>query len=109
MRLSYIQRYKIVRNTFKDATIRETAEKLHEHSRHLTWQGVEIESSALMKALGSITSNGQCSFSQLDESKNHSLIEAINSPLKNLPRFNYDSWMDDLMQDFDVCQGMISA
>ena len=98
-----------MRNTIQDATIRETAEKLHEHSRHLTWQGVEIESSALMKALRSITSNGQCFFSQLDETKNHSLIEAINSQLKNLPRFNYDSWMDDLMQDFDVCKGMISA
>ena len=96
-----------MRNSFKDATIRETAEKLHEHSRHLTWQGVEIESSAFMNALESITSNGQCSFSQLDETKNH--IEAINSKLKNLPRFNYDSWMDQLMHNFGVCKGMISA
>ena len=75
----------------------------------MTWQGVEIESSALMKALGSITSNGQCSYSQLDETKNQTFVEEINSKLENLPRFNYDSWMNDLMQDFDVCKGMISA
>ena len=98
-----------MRNTFKDATIRETAEKLHEHSRHLTWQGEEIESGAFMNALESITSNGQCSFSQLDETKNQSFFEAINSKLNNLPRFNYDSWMDQLMREFDVCKGMISA
>ena len=92
MRLSYIQRYKIVRNTFKDATIRETVEKLHEHSRHLTWEGEEKESSDFMNALESITSNGQCSI-----------------VFKNYSGFNYDSWMDHLMQDFDVCKGMISA
>ena len=98
-----------MRNIFKDATIRETAKKLHEHSRHLTWEGEKIESSDFMYALGSITSNGQCSFSQLDETKNQSFIETINSKLKNLPRFNYDSWMDHLMREFDVCKGMISA
>ena len=102
-----------MRNTFEDATRRETAEKLHEHGRDMTWKGVEMEATALMKALGSITSNGQCSYSQLftkqEEIKNQSFVETINSKLKNLPRFTYDSWMFQIMNQFDVCKGMISV
>ena len=98
-----------MRNTFEDATRRETAEKLHEHSRDMTWKGVEMEATALIKAMGSTTSNGQCSYSQLDDTKNQSFVETINSKLKNLPRFNYDSWMFQIMNRFDVCKGMISA
>ena len=98
-----------MRNTFEDATRRETAEKLHEHSRDMTWKGVEMEATAFIKAMGSTTSNGQCSYSQLDETKNQSFVETINSKLKNLPRFNYDSWMFQIMNRSDACKGMISA
>ena len=96
-----------MRNNFQDATIRETAEKLHEHNRDMTWQGAEIESTALMKSLESMTSNGQCSYSQMNETEEQSIIEIINSQLKNLTRFTYGSDMDQMMFDFDVCEGMI--
>ena len=95
--------------TFKDATLGETAEKLHEHNRDMTWQGAKMESTALMKSLESITSNGQCSYSQVNETNEQSVVEIINSKLKNLTRFTYGSHMDQMMFDFDVCKGMIQG
>ena len=75
----------------------------------MTWQGEEIESTALMKSLESITSNGQCSYSQMNETNEESIVETINSKLKNLTRFTYGSEMDQMMLDFDVCKGMIQG
>ena len=75
----------------------------------MTWQGEEIESTALMKSLERITSNGQCSYSQMNETNEQSIIETINSKLKNLTRFTYGSDMDHMMLDFDVCKGMIQG
>ena len=100
---------KLVRKIFEDATLGETAEKLHEHNRDMTWQGAEMESTALMKSLESITSNGQCSYSQVNETNEQSVVEMINSKLKNLTRFTYGSYMVQMMFDFDVCKGMIQG
>ena len=96
-----------MRKIFEDATLGETAEKLHDHNRDIAWQGAEMESTALMKALERMTSNGQCSYSQMNETNEQSIIETINSKLTNLTRFTYGGDMDQMLFDFDVCEGMI--
>ena len=77
--------------------------KLHEWSKNMRSQKLTVEPSALLEAFGSITSTGQCSFSQLEEDK-QDLVKSINDKLMSLPRFNSTS---HTIFDRQQCQGMI--
>ena len=54
-------------------------------------------------AISNSISNGNCSYSQLDENRTE-LVEAINSNLTNYERFNYNS---HTIFDRQQCTGMI--
>ena len=87
----------------QNVTKNDTLSILHQRTLSMRNQKMTVEPSALLKAFGSITSSGQCSFSQLDETKKD-LVESINLKLKSLPRFNYTSYT---IFDRQQCEGMI--
>ena len=66
---------------------------------------ITIDASGLSPeyAISNSISNGNCSYSQLDENRTE-LVEAINSNLTNYERFNYNS---HTIFDRQQCTGMI--
>ena len=99
----FISLLKIFHQKIQNVTKNDTLSILHQRSLSMRNQKITVEPSALLNAFGSITSSGQCSFSQLDENKKD-LVESINLKLKSLPRFNYSSYTIFNRQQ---CEGMI--
>ena len=54
---------------------------------------------------GNITSNGQCSYSQIEESYSETLVESINSKLKKIPQL--PSQFTKTIFDRQQCAGMV--